>query len=179
MNGYRFQLVLVINRLEAGDFGTYRCISKNSIGQAEEVVELYGGSPPLSPIPEMPTKMPTYSVYSHTPESEYEGEEEVAEVPGPATRSPRQRPTRHTLAPTYTRSPSGFLYRCSNTPHHQQGPQLHSCAIQGRGQQDHRPPPPAPPRCHCRSSMIRWTAQQLSVYVSDFQTIANKMYRVW
>ena len=46
MNGYRFQLVLVINRLEAGDFGTYRCISKNSIGQAEEVVELYGGCPP-------------------------------------------------------------------------------------------------------------------------------------
>ena len=28
-----------------GDFGTYRCISKNSIGQAEEVVELYGQFP--------------------------------------------------------------------------------------------------------------------------------------
>ena len=62
LNGYKFQLVLVIKKLEKvvdqfcnnkyngfqkwslhqGDFGTYRCISKNSIGQAEEVVELYG-----------------------------------------------------------------------------------------------------------------------------------------
>ena len=43
INGYKFQLVLVIKRLEAPqDFGTYRCISKNSIGQAEETVELYG-----------------------------------------------------------------------------------------------------------------------------------------
>ena len=62
LNGYKFQLVLVIKKLEKvqeielrlsvfytkntqGDFGTYRCISKNSIGQAEEVVELYGQFP--------------------------------------------------------------------------------------------------------------------------------------
>ena len=42
MNSYKFKLTLTIMRLQQEDFGTYRCISKNSIGQAEEVVELYG-----------------------------------------------------------------------------------------------------------------------------------------
>ena len=42
LNSYKFQLTLTIKRLQPEDFGTYRCISKNSIGQAEEVVELYG-----------------------------------------------------------------------------------------------------------------------------------------
>ena len=44
MNSYKFQLTLTIKRLQPEDFGTYRCISKNSIGQAEEEVELYGES---------------------------------------------------------------------------------------------------------------------------------------
>ena len=42
LNSYKFQLTLTIKRLQPEDFGTYRCISKNSIGQAEEEVELYG-----------------------------------------------------------------------------------------------------------------------------------------
>ena len=42
INSYKFQLTLTIKRLQQEDFGTYRCISKNSIGQAEELVELYG-----------------------------------------------------------------------------------------------------------------------------------------
>ena len=42
LNSYKFQLTLTIKSLQPEDFGTYRCISKNSIGQAEEVVELYG-----------------------------------------------------------------------------------------------------------------------------------------
>ena len=44
LNSYKFQLTLTIKRLQPEDFGTYRCISKNSIGQAEEEVELYGES---------------------------------------------------------------------------------------------------------------------------------------
>lgn len=42
INSYKFKLTLTIKRLQSEDFGTYRCISKNSIGQAEELVELYG-----------------------------------------------------------------------------------------------------------------------------------------
>ena len=44
VNSYKFQLTLTIKRLQPEDFGTYRCISKNSIGQADEMVELYGES---------------------------------------------------------------------------------------------------------------------------------------
>ena len=44
VNSYKFKLTLTIKRLQPEDFGTYRCISKNSIGQAEEEVELYGES---------------------------------------------------------------------------------------------------------------------------------------
>lgn len=46
LNSYKFQLTLTIKSLQPEDFGTYRCISKNSIGQAEEVVELYGETLP-------------------------------------------------------------------------------------------------------------------------------------
>ena len=44
LNSYKFQLTLTIKHLQPEDFGTYRCISKNSIGQADEMVELYGES---------------------------------------------------------------------------------------------------------------------------------------
>ena len=42
INSYKFRLTLTIKHLQGSDFGTYRCISKNSIGQAKELVELYG-----------------------------------------------------------------------------------------------------------------------------------------
>ena len=135
LNGYKFQLVLVIKKLEKvvdqfcnnryngcqkwslyqGDFGTYRCISKNSIGQAEEVVELYGKLKdqkylrhiscsipwpverseaslqtlnPSPPPPEMPSKIPTYSVFPNSdPDTEYEEDYETPAPGPPPTRS--------------------------------------------------------------------------------------------
>lgn len=38
---YRFKISLTIKNLVGPDFGSFRCISKNSIGQAEAVIELY------------------------------------------------------------------------------------------------------------------------------------------
>jgi len=104
LNGYKFQLVLVIKKLEKGDFGTYRCISKNSIGQAEEVVELY----------EMPSKIPTYSVYpNNSPDTDYEQDYETPAPGPPPTRPPGRGMVTHHPSPHphYTRRPSGFLYR--------------------------------------------------------------------
>merc|ERR1711962_1359508 len=41
-SSYRFRMSLTIrNLLSAEDFGSFRCVSKNSIGHAEEFIELY------------------------------------------------------------------------------------------------------------------------------------------
>lgn len=39
---YSVQLRLTIKRLEKSDLGGYKCISKNSIGDAEGNIRLYG-----------------------------------------------------------------------------------------------------------------------------------------
>jgi len=73
-SSYRFRMSLTIRNLVSPDFGSFRCVSKNSIGHAEEFIELY----------EMRT-VPTYSVLPPVPESQvipenddedYEEEEE-------------------------------------------------------------------------------------------------------
>jgi len=115
LNSYKFKLTLTIKRLQPEDFGTYRCISKNSIGQAEEVVELY----------ELPSEKelePDLEIY----EEEYDDTPMI--IPTPASdktgiargsgrsrsRSGSSRDTYSHNSPTFapssrTRAPSGFF----------------------------------------------------------------------
>ena len=39
---YAVQMVLVIRKIQESDMGGYKCISKNSIGDAEGTIRLYG-----------------------------------------------------------------------------------------------------------------------------------------
>lgn len=41
-NSYRTYMRLTIRNLTIGDFGTYQCISKNSLGETEGTIRLYG-----------------------------------------------------------------------------------------------------------------------------------------
>lgn len=41
-NSYRAHMKLTVHKLEARDFGNYRCISKNSLGETEGSIRLYG-----------------------------------------------------------------------------------------------------------------------------------------
>ena len=41
-NGYRTHMNLTIQSFEAKDIGTYRCVAKNSLGEAEGSVQLMG-----------------------------------------------------------------------------------------------------------------------------------------
>lgn len=42
-NMYAIEMILHIKRLQSSDFGGYKCISKNSIGDTEGTIRLYGG----------------------------------------------------------------------------------------------------------------------------------------
>lgn len=42
INMYAIEMVLHIKRLQSSDFGGYKCISKNSIGDTEGTIRLYG-----------------------------------------------------------------------------------------------------------------------------------------
>ncbi|XP_043281967.1 lachesin-like [Venturia canescens] len=48
-NSYRMHMRLTIRNLEAGDFGSYQCISKNSLGETEGSVRLYEMPKPSAP----------------------------------------------------------------------------------------------------------------------------------
>lgn len=39
---YAVQMILVIRKLQKSDMGGYKCISKNSIGDAEGTIRIYG-----------------------------------------------------------------------------------------------------------------------------------------
>lgn len=39
---YAVQMTLVVRKLQKSDMGGYKCISKNSIGDAEGTIRLYG-----------------------------------------------------------------------------------------------------------------------------------------
>lgn len=41
-NMYSIEMILHIRRLQTSDFGGYKCISKNSIGDTEGTIRLYG-----------------------------------------------------------------------------------------------------------------------------------------
>lgn len=41
-NSYRAHMRLTIKNLQTKDFGNYRCISKNSLGETEGSIRLYG-----------------------------------------------------------------------------------------------------------------------------------------
>lgn len=41
-NSYRAHMKLTVRNLQTGDFGNYRCISKNSLGETEGSIRLYG-----------------------------------------------------------------------------------------------------------------------------------------
>lgn len=42
-NSYRAYMKLTIKNLQVADFGNYRCISKNSLGETEGSIRVYGG----------------------------------------------------------------------------------------------------------------------------------------
>lgn len=41
-NSYRTLMKLTVKHLQSNDFGTYKCISKNSLGETEGTIRLYG-----------------------------------------------------------------------------------------------------------------------------------------
>lgn len=41
-NDYTFKLTLKIVKVKKSDYGTYKCISKNSIGESEGVIRIHG-----------------------------------------------------------------------------------------------------------------------------------------
>lgn len=41
-NSYRSHMKLTVRNLQTNDFGNYRCISKNSLGETEGSIRLYG-----------------------------------------------------------------------------------------------------------------------------------------
>ncbi len=41
-NEYTFHLTLQLKKLKKRDYGAYKCISKNSIGESEGVIRIYG-----------------------------------------------------------------------------------------------------------------------------------------
>ncbi|CAG9802032.1 unnamed protein product [Chironomus riparius] len=53
-NSYRAHMKLTIKNLSAGDFGNYRCISKNSLGETEGSIRVYE-----IPLPATPSKQVT------------------------------------------------------------------------------------------------------------------------
>ncbi|XP_048513864.1 lachesin-like isoform X2 [Athalia rosae] len=48
-NSYRAEMRLTIKNLQSGDFGNYRCISKNSLGETEGSIRLYEIPKPSAP----------------------------------------------------------------------------------------------------------------------------------
>ncbi|KAK0094694.1 hypothetical protein PV326_010294 [Microctonus aethiopoides] len=48
-NSYRTNMQLTIRNLQTSDFGSYRCISKNSLGETEGSIRLYAMAQPSAP----------------------------------------------------------------------------------------------------------------------------------
>ncbi|XP_037906810.1 lachesin [Hermetia illucens] len=55
-NSYRAHMKLTIRNLQSGDFGNYRCISKNSLGETEGSIRVYE-----IPLPSSPSKQITHA----------------------------------------------------------------------------------------------------------------------
>ncbi|XP_044765308.1 lachesin isoform X1 [Coccinella septempunctata] len=58
-NSYRAHMKLTVRNLQTGDFGNYRCISKNSLGETEGSIRLY--EIPMPSAPPKATEMKSYS----------------------------------------------------------------------------------------------------------------------
>jgi len=101
INSYKFRMTLTIKHLQGADFGTYRCISKNSIGQAKEVVELYELAPEV--LPNAPENL---SDEDYDDDDDYEAPPQTPRPTHPPPKSPTYSPS------SRTRGPSGaFIYR--------------------------------------------------------------------
>ncbi|XP_044741043.1 lachesin-like [Chrysoperla carnea] len=48
-NSYRTHMKLIVRNIQAGDFGNYRCVSKNSLGETEGSIRLYEIPMPSTP----------------------------------------------------------------------------------------------------------------------------------
>ena len=42
LNPYKYESILRMSSLEPGDFDEYRCVSENTIGKSEAVINVYG-----------------------------------------------------------------------------------------------------------------------------------------
>ncbi|XP_045481880.1 lachesin isoform X1 [Harmonia axyridis] len=58
-NSYRAHMKLTVRNLQTGDFGNYRCISKNSLGETEGSIRLY--EIPMPSAPPKATEMKSFS----------------------------------------------------------------------------------------------------------------------
>ena len=47
-DSYRVYMRLKIRNVSPIDFGTYKCVAKNSLGETDGIIKLYGTSPPTS-----------------------------------------------------------------------------------------------------------------------------------
>lgn len=41
-NGYKKYMMLKVRRVDKNDFGSYRCVAKNSLGETDGVIKLEG-----------------------------------------------------------------------------------------------------------------------------------------
>lgn len=41
-NGYKITMRITINNVNSTDFGSYRCVAKNSLGETDGTIKLYG-----------------------------------------------------------------------------------------------------------------------------------------
>lgn len=47
-NGYKVYMKLIIREVEESDFGNYKCIARNSLGDTDGSITIYGKSRPIN-----------------------------------------------------------------------------------------------------------------------------------
>ncbi|KYN10990.1 Lachesin, partial [Trachymyrmex cornetzi] len=81
-NSYRAHMRLTIRNLTASDFGSYRCISKNSLGETEGSIRLYRRPSTPPPVKRLTTVWPSsYNPYPKRTERPPQPSEERVERP--------------------------------------------------------------------------------------------------
>ncbi|KAL0891797.1 hypothetical protein ABMA27_015063 [Loxostege sticticalis] len=120
-NSYRAHMKLTVRNLQSGDFGNYRCISKNSLGETEGSIRLYE-------IP-MPSTSPKATEMKSNANKETVRRANVSRAvqraePGAGTERPSVVRAQHDRAPE--RDAAHHVYRAPH-PHHVSGAKTLHC----------------------------------------------------